>query len=614
MSSFTESMSYRQEELQRLRDGGESVDFALNRRQMPSNAVERVPALSEIEASYYGSSAPTGGGGAPVFGAGPGGAGSVHDLARSLKSANFMPVGSPVCPSSGAGGDPAALSSSLSSRLKQANIGSPSGFSPVFSNLPSIRPAALERDAPEVQSIRRKLLRGSHVLIFQAGYSGKRFIYEHLNNLGVKMTILDGPESWTKQLVEDGVIESYIELDFTDYGTLFERAMDAILDTGISFDGVCTFYEDAVAIMARIAEALGLPGNPVEACDRARNKRITREIMRDSGLPAPKFVRIDSEEQLDAAAEHVGFPAILKPVFGAASLGVFKVCSPDELKHTYTKTRGTMDAHLDAIWTQGSEMVVEEFYDGQEFDCDILMSHGQVVYHALSDNWMCWEPWYQETGTNLPSLYPAERQEELVDLATRTLHALGFKEGAFHVELKYTSRGPRIIEVNARMGGMCVRDANLSVWGVDIVEEHVMTTLGIPIRPPKSKKPLTAFLQTAVNAPYSGVVDSDEWLEPLAKVPQCVVRRLLKKKGDEVTGPDVGLPDWVAEIIFKGDTVHEVLSAIKDAIATLSVPITADNPAAVRGWFFPDEFYPFVPLKTGAVAVDGAKAAGAVPA
>jgi hypothetical protein len=37
------------------------------------------------------------------------------------------------------------------------------------------------------------------------------------------------------------------------------------------------------------------------------------------------------------------------------------------------------------------------------------------------------------------------------------LQLLGFKLGVFHVELKATSRGPRLIEVNARMGGGGVR-------------------------------------------------------------------------------------------------------------------------------------------------------------
>lgn len=45
------------------------------------------------------------------------------------------------------------------------------------------------------------------------------------------------------------------------------------------------------------------------------------------------------------------------------------------------------------------------------------------------------------------------------------------------MELKYTSRGPRLIEINCRMGGGPVRNTNLLVWGVDMVE----VSLGIPM-------------------------------------------------------------------------------------------------------------------------------------
>jgi biotin carboxylase len=48
-------------------------------------------------------------------------------------------------------------------------------------------------------------------------------------------------------------------------------------------------------------------------------------------------------------------------------------------------------------------------------------------------------------------------------------------QGVFHVELKYTSRGPRLIEVNCRMGGGPVRITNLLVsWRVHA--RHTLVT------------------------------------------------------------------------------------------------------------------------------------------
>ena len=74
----------------------------------------------------------------------------------------------------------------------------------------------------------------------------------------------------------------------------------------------------------------------------------------------------------------------------------------------------------------------------------------------------------------------------------------------FHVELKYTSHGPRLIEVNCRMGGGPVRATNLLVWGVDLVEEQLLCSAGIPSRPPIAPKPLMYIAEYSVNAKVSG--------------------------------------------------------------------------------------------------------------
>ena len=47
--------------------------------------------------------------------------------------------------------------------------------------------------------------------------------------------------------------------------------------------------------------------------------------MRAAGLPTPKNLAVGKPEDLPKAAEVVGFPAVLKPTSGAASLGVIKV-------------------------------------------------------------------------------------------------------------------------------------------------------------------------------------------------------------------------------------------------------------------------------------------------
>ena len=98
-------------------------------------------------------------------------------------------------------------------------------------------------------------------------------------------------------------------------------------------------------------------------------------------------------------------------------------------------------------------IIMEEYLDGPEVDVDLVLSNGAVKYGAVTDNWPTVEPYFNETGSNCPSVLPRGQQMELLDLGIKAVQCMGFQMGVFHVELKYTSRGARLIEVNARMGG-----------------------------------------------------------------------------------------------------------------------------------------------------------------
>ena len=55
--------------------------------------------------------------------------------------------------------------------------------------------------------------------------------------------------------------------------------------------------------------------------------------MAKEGLPTPKNFLIKEAGQVEEAGNHVGFPAVIKPIHGAASLGVIRVENFEEL-HT----------------------------------------------------------------------------------------------------------------------------------------------------------------------------------------------------------------------------------------------------------------------------------------
>ena len=461
--------------------------------------------------------------------------------------------------------------------------------------------------------MRRHVLRGAVIVFITAGYSGKRFIFERAKELGVRSVIIDGPDSWSKTMQEEGVIERFIGLDMTDAETVFDRCLEGMIKVKKDFgelDGVVSFSEMAMPLVSRLAEKMGLPGNPPSAVDDARDKHATRGRMAEVGLPTPRNYLIEEVAQLEAASELVGYPAVIKPIYGAASIGVVRVDSFEDLRKAYARVTKEMagarvvagaliaaeDSDDDGDGDNGGEggvkmktaasgnagswirmsIMMEEYLDGPEVDVDVVFSESQAVYGAVTDNWPTVEPYFLETGSNSPSILPSYQQRELLELSVKTVEALGFISGVFHVEGKYTSRGPRLIEVNCRMGGGPVRTMNQLVWGVDLVEEQLLCSAGIPCRPPVAAKPLVNIAEYSVNAMKTGILKNTDFLAQYQGIDDVLYARELIEPGSKVVGAKDGLPTWVCELMVTKPSVDDAIAFVKKMEEDIQAAIVID--------------------------------------
>mmetsp|Transcript_25464 Transcript_25464/g.40260 ORF Transcript_25464/g.40260 Transcript_25464/m.40260 type:complete len:619 (-) Transcript_25464:469-2325(-) len=439
----------------------------------------------------------------------------------------------------------------------------------------------LDQATDEAQALRRKLAFGATVVFVSAGLQGKRFILERMVELGVKSVVIDHPDSWSRHLVAEGIIAKFIPVDMSQSSEqVFSQCLAHIKGLGADAatgpaDGITTFIELSVPLVSRLCEVLGLPGFSPQSVDDARDKHRTRACLAAAGLPTPRNFLIKSDRELKDAAARVGFPAVLKPVSGAASLGVKKVESQKELQACYNEIVNEMSSLVvssgalikgdgSGVGVNAASMIdltllLEQYLDGTEVDVDVVMSEGEWRYAAVQDNGPTLEPYFNETWAASPSLLPKEKQNALRDLAVNSVKALGFSAGVFHVECKYTSTGPQLIECNARMGGGQVRECNLLTWGVDLVEETLFIALGIPSRPVVSKAPLNPVAYCYVNAKKSGVVGCIDCIKDLAKQDGVVWAKPLVKSGDKVVGPDDGLPTWLCDLLVTKETSKEAL-------------------------------------------------------
>ena len=170
------------------------------------------------------------------------------------------------------------------------------------------------------------MIRDATVLVIGAGYPGKRRAYERMAELGAQVVVVDEPGHWSEALVTDGVAGAWLPVPISgDADEDAAATLDAVERSGVRPDGVLTIWENNVSVAARVASALGLPGNPPEVVDAVRSKVRTREVSASLGLPTPRAQRVRSLDELFAAADHVGFPAVVKPEFGASAVGCVRV-------------------------------------------------------------------------------------------------------------------------------------------------------------------------------------------------------------------------------------------------------------------------------------------------
>jgi carnosine synthase len=261
-----------------------------------------------------------------------------------------------------------------------------------------------------------------------------------------------------------------------------------------------------------------------------------------------------------------------KPVFGAEALGVLRVDDFESLEAGYSRVAELVTPELNAIFLQGCDLLLEEYLDGIEFDVDMVFSGGACVFSAISENWPTHEPYFVETGMHSPSAHPPERLAAMTDLCVRTALALGFRDSILHAEAKDTRRGPRLLELNARLGGGSIPDTHRHVTGVDLVEQQLLVALGLPAAPTGEPVPVVGVVTVYVHASRSGILEHDGFLDHLAADPTVIVPVVPVAPGERVTAAEDGFPTVIAEFTVVGANVDDARERARAIAEELDVP------------------------------------------
>ncbi|MFH9071416.1 ATP-grasp domain-containing protein [Streptomyces alboflavus] len=235
--------------------------------------------------------------------------------------------------------------------------------------------------------------------------------------------------------------------------------------------GVATWTEWYLVQTARLARRLGLPSNSPEVMEAARNKATARTLFARHGVPSAASMTVRSLLEAALAAETIGYPIVLKSAARAGSIGVIRVDRAEELPHAF---EFAATGALDGI--ESTKLLVEEYLDGPEVSVECVTHRGYTTAVAVTRKTLGKAPFFEEVAHSVDAADPL--LDQVVSVATAAIKALGITDGVSHVEMRLVDGRPRLIEVNARLGGDMIGHLVQLATGVDLARAAADTACG----------------------------------------------------------------------------------------------------------------------------------------
>lgn len=369
-------------------------------------------------------------------------------------------------------------------------------------------------------------------------------------------TFLVTPAEPTWQL---GYLGGYRVAPGTDVDAL-TRAVAECVAGARGRAGVLTWDEVLLEATSEVASRLGLPHISPAAAHNCRDKLSTRRLLHKAGLSPVRFAHVRGRAQALREASAIGYPVVLKPRSLAGSVGVVIAQNADELVALYQHASDAAYPGLDPL----EGLMLEEFLEGPEISVDSVVCEQDVRLVNVARKRLGFAPFFEEVGHLVSPWRHEPWADDVVALVVTAHHALGVDSGVTHAEVRLTPAGPRLVELNGRLGGDFIPYLGYLATGVDLTAAAVELALG---NRPSLQASRDACAEVRFLYPSEDSLVCSLDVSAVAAVPGVVEVVPLANPGSRLLLPPRGVVPRLAGIIVKGGTPEECGDALDRASA-----------------------------------------------
>jgi hypothetical protein len=277
-------------------------------------------------------------------------------------------------------------------------------------------------------------------------------------------------------------VEAFALVRDTMEGLELARGCEELKESLGPLDGLHGALEQLQIPLAEARDACDIPGMRPEVARNFRDKTAMKAALRKAGVPVARSRAIESERDLWAFVQEVGFPVVVKPTAGLGAKATFRVADNADLRAAIAHIRPT----------PADPWQAEEFVTGRENTCETVSIGGVPVWrsgtHYLNPPLEVLEnPWMQYCV-----LLPREaddpdfRSFDPIDGAA--LAALGMDTGLSHMEWFRRHDGAAVVsEVGARPPGAMIMPLMSRAHDCDMVAKWAELMVFGRFEPPVRK-------------------------------------------------------------------------------------------------------------------------------
>lgn len=259
-------------------------------------------------------------------------------------------------------------------------------------------------------------------------------------------------------------IHKMMRIDTSDIAAM-RTELKHLQKLGFILEQIISFVDPHVHIASQLCDEFCKNRLSSEAIAMMEDKEKTRLFLQDEPY-SPLFQRLLPNDTLP---QKIVFPIMVKSPKSTGSKDALLAKNKAQLqKHTHTlRQKYPTDAIL-----------LEEYVRGPQYLVEVMVVQGKPHLLAIIKQDITKGKRFIITGYRVLASANPEIKESLEHLCTALVQKFELTTGYFHIELRHTKNGWRIIEMNPRISGGAMNRMLEAAFGLNVVRETLKLYTG----------------------------------------------------------------------------------------------------------------------------------------